>query len=394
MAFLFDKIGELAPKSDAKAKTTEANVKKREREDQEEPEASTKKVKLAEAVEQPIRSATPSSQEDKTEQDGSKSESRPLTAAERLAKVKAQRAEKGPIGGMTRELTLEKFDSRRDKGAKLTTMTSYSTSNDDEGSDDGNDGRTSKQGNRRGDARSYEVSVNPRNGKRDNQRGDNQRGDRRGDRDQGRGDRRRGGDYDDENGGDDKQNNKPDRCAFYPNCTKGEECPFFHPTQPCRNYPNCSKGDHCDYVHPPCKFGDNCARRPMCPYAHSLASEGRSAYPMGMMNMMNMGMGMHMMGGPPCKNGFACPKKPNCSFQHPAVICRYGSTCRNGHMCMFSHAAPCRNGAECTLSHCKFGHPAPGPKVDANAVSNISDTLPLTPKEDASPIVEEVEETA
>lgn len=377
MAFLFHKIEDLAPKTESTPKVADANIKKRDREATEEPETAPKKAKLVEDSDSPSRSGTPS-QEEKNDREAPQSESKPLTAAERLAKVKAQRAERGPIGSVTREPNLEKFDSRRDKDRKFTSMTSYSANNEDESDEDDNNGPRGRNNNGRRDARSLEVSTS-RNGKRDNQRGD---------RENGRGGRRDAEDGDDENG----RKQKPDRCAFYPNCTKGDDCPFFHPTQPCRNYPNCPKGDHCDYVHPPCRFGDNCQRRPMCPYAHSLASErNASAYPMNMMNMMHMGMGMM---GPPCKNGFACTKKPNCSFQHPAVLCRFGTSCRNGHMCMFSHAPPCRNGAECTIPHCKFGHPGPQPKVDPTAVTNLSETLPLTPKEDASPIVEEVEETA
>jgi hypothetical protein len=367
LSFLFAEMDSIESNSDDK------KSKKRERDSATDEDLDTKKRKTTEdstsnavhTTQESPKEPAPTDQDTNGTDD---SNSKPMSAAERLAKVKASRAGKAPFGAVSREPGVDKFDAK--KSRELSSVSSYSAR---DSSDD--DEAVPLRRNMKRETKGREVIVKS-NAKKTakSRRGDDNEYDDEGGDGEGNGSRQKG-------------RGRPkdkERCVYYPNCNKGEECPFFHPTEECTHFPNCTKGDQCDYVHPPCKFGENCARRPMCPYAHSLASAGRSMMPGFPMSHMGMAMGMPgMMQGPPCRNGFACPKKPHCSFAHPAVACRFGNTCRNGMMCAFSHAAPCRNGAECTMQGCKFAHPAPSPKVDPNAISNLSATLPVTPgKED------------
>ena len=57
-------------------------------------------------------------------------------------------------------------------------------------------------------------------------------------------------------------------CAFYPNCTKGDRCPFRHPSKgPCRNGADCQTAG-CEWWHNTmeCRY-DPCTR-PDCPFKH------------------------------------------------------------------------------------------------------------------------------
>jgi hypothetical protein len=369
VSFLWERMSELAPATAAKVTTEEKNSKKRERTAAENEESVAKRSKLVEAHDGDVAASFSLQPEESNSNHADGEDSKPLTAAERLAKIKANRANKPASGGLNREPGVDKFDAKRDR--KLSSVSTYTPSDEEAEEAVPLRGRAKRDSKR-------EVATSKKAGRQQQQR----RRDESGDEDDGAYERpaRR-----QESG----KTKDVDRCVYYPNCTKGEDCPFFHPTEECTRFPNCAKGDNCDFVHPPCKFGENCQRRPLCPFAHSIASAGRAmmgGFGMGMGMGMPMGMGMGMpMGmamGPPCKNGFACPKKPNCSFAHPAIACRFGKTCRNGMMCSFSHSAPCRNGAECTMAGCKFAHPAPPPKVDPNTVATLSDTLPLTPTKD------------
>lgn len=388
LSFLFTKMKSLAPKSASNTASTEdKNSKKRERAAPatEESDAKRRKtndndnVATASANETASKSASAEATQDT--QGSAFEESKPLSAAERLAKIKAARNSSGsPIGAVTREPGVDKFNAKRDR--EFSSMSTY-TAPRAEGDEDVSPVKLrSQRQDREGGKRIVSTSGRSRKDKHDtNGRHAKDQGDDH-------------GDHDEEGNGDKKKkpaHGRPhdqQRCVYYPNCSKGEDCPFFHPTEDCKLFPNCPHGDNCDFVHPPCKFGDNCARRPYCQFAHSLASANRA---MSHFPMMGMGMGMPMMhSAPPCKNGFACPNKPHCTFTHPLVACRFGNNCRNGMMCQYSHAAPCRNGEACTIVSCKFAHPAPGTnKPDPATVSSLSATLPTTPgKEDTSQVAE------
>jgi len=171
-------------------------------------------------------------------------------------------------------------------------------------------------------------------------------------------------------------NKLPQKCIFYPNCTKSD-CPYLHPETPCSAFPHCSYGANCRYVHPPCRFADRCTK-PGCPYAHS---------PFAQVD---------------CKNGFICPGKGVggvCKYKHPLLACRFGVTClAKGKGCLFSHAIICTFGANCKTPGCKFAHVVKEEKnivakqqqqqqvneeVDADVdVSQLSESLARTPPRD------------
>lgn len=58
------------------------------------------------------------------------------------------------------------------------------------------------------------------------------------------------------------------RCTFWPNCDKGEQCPYLHPNKPCTVFPNCPFGQKCHYVHPTCRYDGFCTRLD-CPFTHN-----------------------------------------------------------------------------------------------------------------------------
>lgn len=61
---------------------------------------------------------------------------------------------------------------------------------------------------------------------------------------------------------------KKDRCKFYPSCTRGDRCDYYHPSTPCKAFPNCKFGDVCLYIHPKCKFDLTCSRLD-CSFTHT-----------------------------------------------------------------------------------------------------------------------------
>jgi len=125
------------------------------------------------------------------------------------------------------------------------------------------------------------------------------------------------------------------RCTFWPNCSRGESCPYHHPTEPCKNFPNCTYGDSCLFFHPliPCTFGSKCTR-PDCTFFHAPASTA--------------------IASTACRFGFACIA-PKCSFKHPAEACKFGKNCTN-KSCVFSHATLCKFASKCTRPACSFAH--------------------------------------
>ncbi|KAM3583041.1 hypothetical protein VKS41_004796 [Umbelopsis sp. WA50703] len=130
------------------------------------------------------------------------------------------------------------------------------------------------------------------------------------------------------------------RCTFWPNCSKGEDCPFWHPRTLCRDFPNCPrKANECLYIHPEapksvetkakCKFWPNCTN-PQCPYTHPLGAPA----PIVKRNPT------------PCREGDNCTR-PGCYFTHPrdgpagtATLCRFGPMCQKYPNCPFQHPIP------------------------------------------------------
>lgn len=57
------------------------------------------------------------------------------------------------------------------------------------------------------------------------------------------------------------------RCTFWPQCEKGDLCPYLHPNKPCTAFPNCTFGQQCHYLHPSCRYDGYCTRLD-CIYTH------------------------------------------------------------------------------------------------------------------------------
>lgn len=85
-------------------------------------------------------------------------------------------------------------------------------------------------------------------------------------------------------------------CKFWPNCARGDTCPYSHPPI-CKYYPKCMRGSQCKFFHP---------------------SKGRT---------MNRFATLAM---PPA--AFFVPKKPNPRF----IPCRFGAACKR-EGCMYMH---------------------------------------------------------
>ncbi|KAJ8670624.1 hypothetical protein QAD02_001883 [Eretmocerus hayati] len=79
-----------------------------------------------------------------------------------------------------------------------------------------------------------------------------------------------------------------EKCRYWPNCTLGMKCAYYHPEVPCSSFPACKFGEKCAYQHPKCKFGSACTKLG-CIFSH-----------------------------PPvqCKYHPYC-MKPGCQFSHP-----------------------------------------------------------------------------
>lgn len=63
------------------------------------------------------------------------------------------------------------------------------------------------------------------------------------------------------------KNKKLIRCTFWPQCDKGDQCPYLHPNKPCTTFPNCQFGQQCHYLHPSCRYDGICSRLD-CIYTH------------------------------------------------------------------------------------------------------------------------------
>ncbi len=165
----------------------------------------------------------------------------------------------------------------------------------------------------------------------------------------------------------DSKKQKKVRCSFWPNCTKGDDCPFVHPTEDCkynfkifanssRNFPACTFGDQCLFKHPKieCKFGMGCTR-PNCAFSHPTGFRPKFGLSPFGLPMALPGMQPH---GTPCKNGFSCPRT-GCTDSHPLEACKFAMGCMKAplNMCPFAHTVPvCKFGAKCNRPGCSFAH--------------------------------------
>ncbi|KAF9328792.1 hypothetical protein BG006_008086 [Podila minutissima] len=170
---------------------------------------------------------------------------------------------------------------------------------------------------------------------------------------------------------------KPARCKFWPNCTQGDLCQFWHPKELCPLLPNCpSTADSCYYVHPLAE-----------PTAEQLAAAARQALLQSMRPTNGTGNALQNSGAlgssTECKFGARCTRpdcmfrhsereskqpcrffpnctKPNCPFYHPP----YGESLSNGTVDANDNvtrlSTPCKFADLCTRAGCHFTHPRDG----------------------------------
>ncbi|RKP12761.1 hypothetical protein BJ684DRAFT_16787 [Piptocephalis cylindrospora] len=203
------------------------------------------------------------------------------------------------------------------------------------------------------------------------------------------------------------------RCSFWPNCTKGHECPYFHPTQLCSLYPMCpNTAETCRFIHPagsessssstttfsdtnrtPCRFAEGCTN-PRCSFAHPRGrrlpgSGGASGIPCRFAGhctnpscpFQHQDPGAHGPHDPSQDIGELLAPEASITPSHPqggpsrpsatghgkklAIPCREGEACERKATCIFLHPGetpttpqvPCRFGAQCTRKDCIYKHP-------------------------------------
>ncbi|KAF9920613.1 hypothetical protein FBU30_009543 [Linnemannia zychae] len=203
------------------------------------------------------------------------------------------------------------------------------------------------------------------------------------------------------------------RCKFWPSCSQGDQCQFWHPKALCTDYPNCPKtAETCLYVHPLAQ-----------PTAEQLAAAARQALMQSMrnnpdssaptLNALQLPFALGSQRPDECKFGARCTR-PDCKFRHPErtissqqqlqtsqtpsqQLCRFYPHCAKPN-CPFFHPAiieaskeisldstsvavegqeivnrlpvPCRFGDQCTRPGCHFTHPRDG-------VTGASNNMPM-----------------
>ncbi|KAG0213665.1 hypothetical protein BGX28_003818 [Mortierella sp. GBA30] len=150
------------------------------------------------------------------------------------------------------------------------------------------------------------------------------------------------------------QNNNIKRCKFWPNCEKGELCPFWHPKELCADYPNCpNSADTCLYVHPlaePTAEQLAAARRQALMQSMRSKSSGGdiAVNPMGTAMQMPFALGSQALHE--CKFGARCTRA-DCKFRHSD---------RESKNMQQPQQQQCRFYPNCTKPNCPFYHPSYG----------------------------------
>ncbi|KAG0337224.1 hypothetical protein BG004_007720 [Podila humilis] len=160
---------------------------------------------------------------------------------------------------------------------------------------------------------------------------------------------------------------KPPRCKFWPNCSQGDQCQYWHPKELCQLYPNCpSSAETCYYVHPLAQ-----------PTADQLAAAARAQLQAVRSNTSNGFENSSIdtiPGGNALQNGGALGA---------AVECKFGLRCTRSD-CMFRHSdrdakQPCRFFPQCTKPNCPFYHPAHGELIANSSMETTSENVTRLP---------------
>ena len=184
------------------------------------------------------------------------------------------------------------------------------------------------------------------------------------------------------------------RCTFWPQCTKGDACPFHHPSLPCKFFPNCTFGAKCMYIHP---AGGSVATVEPATIGSTTGPANTAAAKTTSSASGPFTSAVSVLSGPsaiPCRFGARCTRGAECKFSHavPAssgagvassaaaatatpIVCRYDETC-NRISCRFAH--PKRDARDAAFVGAKNGLVV---DVAAAAAANggLSSSLPDTP---------------
>ncbi|KAG4097144.1 hypothetical protein H8356DRAFT_1292078 [Neocallimastix lanati (nom. inval.)] len=202
------------------------------------------------------------------------------------------------------------------------------------------------------------------------------------------------------------------RCQYWPECSRGDQCKYWHPKELCKKYPNCPAGDKCLYIHPAspsnppsrsgsvsskhnrtksdassvistasdrsnveCKFGANC-NRPDCKYSHpspaaiaaqiakkatAAATETLEQTKQELQKQLkeqaqlkaNAVAKTNAKSNVPC-HFFPNCKNPDCPYQHPSPSQALKDLKSKQSNSEFN--VPCRYDGSCTRADCKFIH--------------------------------------
>lgn len=157
------------------------------------------------------------------------------------------------------------------------------------------------------------------------------------------------------------------KCAYFPNCSSGDACKFYHPTKVCQYFPNCGKGAECTYIHPvvPCKFQQMC-QNPVCNYTHNAGAPQSSVVCKFFPNCVNANCQFVHPVETPCKFGDKC-QKPGCHFTHPPGRTILPKAFIN---------IPCRFGKSCGKVGCPYQHPPKDEQPTESQAMQVDSTQP------------------
>ncbi|KAF9908538.1 hypothetical protein BX616_000101, partial [Lobosporangium transversale] len=128
------------------------------------------------------------------------------------------------------------------------------------------------------------------------------------------------------------------RCRFWPSCSQGDACHYWHPRELCAEFPNCPKtADTCLYIHP---LAEPTAEQVAAAARQALVQSMKARSPKSEIGNSNN----NLMNGAGGDDSSALITN---ALQMPFAL---GSTTLQ----------ECKFGARCTRSDCKFRHPQGG----------------------------------
>ena len=168
-----------------------------------------------------------------------------------------------------------------------------------------------------------------------------------------------------------------EKCAYWPNCTRGSDCRYIHPTKMCFQGAECKRGKACTYIHPsdlvqkvvtgsstariPCKFAQACTK-PDCAFSHP------PGHPLSINTLASS--------APPktlCKFDPQC-LNPACPFYHPSRTLGSPTTALPKEVMA---TIQCKFDPFCTRAGCLYRH---GPKEEMSPSEKFVQLAPMGSK--------------